>query len=92
MQDDAVAMQEPLDALLACVRQVMLLAKPSNEDPMEPDSVVDPTDLDTVPSVLKASNNDSQQANQVRPAQCSSTRSQLALVVICAHECMAPCH
>lgn len=63
MQDDAVVLQEPLDSLLSCVRQVMLLAKPWDKD--VPDSIMDTTDLDTVPSVLKAPHDDSQQANQV---------------------------
>ena len=58
-----MAVQEPLDILLTCVRQVMLLAK--HRDKQLPDSVMDTTDVDTVPSVLKAPQNESEQANQV---------------------------
>ena len=62
-----MAVHEPIDTLLTCVRQVMLLAKP--RDKQLPDSVMDTTDMDTVPSVLKAPHNDSEQANQVHKAQ-----------------------
>lgn len=41
----------------------MLLAKP--RDKQLPDSVMDTTDMDTLPSVLNAPQIDSEQANQV---------------------------
>ena len=43
----------------------MLLAKP--RDRQMPDSLMDTTDMDTVPTVLKGPQGDSQEANQVIP-------------------------
>ena len=67
MQDDVVIVHEPVDVLLTCVRQVLLLAKP--RDKQLPDSIVGMVDGGTTPSVLRPGLGASQESNpnQVNP-------------------------
>ena len=51
VQDDAVIVMEPMDLLLTCVRQVLMLAQP--RDRQIPDSIVGMADGDTTPSILR---------------------------------------
>jgi len=52
---------EPVDLLLTCVRQVLLLAKP--RDRHLADSIVGMTDGDTTPSILRGAAGASQEVN-----------------------------
>lgn len=61
MQDDAVTVQEPVDLLLTCVRQVLMLAQP--RDRQVPDSIVGMADGDTTPSILRPAAGTSQEAS-----------------------------
>ncbi len=61
VQDDAVIVQEPVDLLLTCVRQVLMLAQP--RDRQVPDSIVGMADGDTTPSILRPAAGASQEAN-----------------------------
>ncbi len=61
MQDDAVIVQEPVDLLLTCVRQVLLLAQP--RDRQVPDSIAGMADGDTTPSILRPAVGASQEAS-----------------------------
>lgn len=51
VQEDAVVVHEPVDLLLTCVRQVLLLAKP--RDRFAADSIIGMADGDTTPSILR---------------------------------------
>ena len=60
-QDDMVVVHEPVDVLLTCVRQVLLLAKP--RDKQLPDSIVGMVDGGTTPSILRPGLGASQESN-----------------------------
>ena len=61
MQDDTVVVHEPVDVLLTCVRQVLLLAKP--RDKQVPGSVVGMAEGGTTPSILRPGAEASQDSN-----------------------------
>lgn len=61
VQDDAVIVLEPVDLLLTCVRQVLVLAQP--RDRQVPDSIVGMADGDTTPSILRPAAEASQEAS-----------------------------
>lgn len=89
MQEDMVIPHEPLDLLLTCVRQVLLLAKP--RDKQIPDSIVGPMDGDTTPSILRPAAEASQDANpnQVTGFGMSTLGNLLAcLCLLLCSECL----
>ena len=61
MQDDVVILSEPVDLLLTCVRQVLLLAKPREKQ--IPDSIVGAMGGNTTPSILRPAAEASQDTN-----------------------------
>ncbi|DBA84856.1 TPA: hypothetical protein ACH3X1_005879 [Trebouxia sp. C0004] len=77
LQDDAVIVQEPVDLLLTCVRQVLMLAQP--RDRQVPDSIVGMADGDTTPSILRPAAGASQEASpeQTLQGHFSSLRQRL---------------
>ena len=68
MQDEMVVVHEPVDVLLTCVRQVLLLAQP--RDKHLPDTIVGVTDGGTTPSILRPGLSASQDSN---PNQVNTT-------------------
>ncbi|KAA6422807.1 MAG: hypothetical protein FRX49_07342 [Trebouxia sp. A1-2] len=77
LQDDAVIVLEPVDLLLTCVRQVLVLAQP--RDRQVPDSIVGMADGDTTPSILRPAAEASQEASpdQTLQRRFSSLRHRL---------------
>ncbi|DBB12260.1 TPA: hypothetical protein ACH3X3_006362, partial [Trebouxia sp. C0006] len=75
--DDAVIILEPMDLLLTCVRQVLMLAQP--RDRQIPDSIVGMADGDTTPSILRPAALASQDASpdQTLQRHFSSLRQRL---------------
>lgn len=61
VQDGTVTVHEPIDVLLTCVRQVLLLAQPRNEHMA--DSIDGMVGGETTPSILRPAAEASQERN-----------------------------
>ena len=81
LQDDVVTVHEPIDLLLSCVRQVLLLAKP--RDRQIPDSVLEMPIGDTTPSLLRAAGASQQHGpDQVKLRDLNDRTSTLTRIMI----------
>lgn len=74
-KDGTVTVHEPVDLLLTCVRQVLLLAQPRNKQTI--DSIDGRAEGGTTPSILRPAAEASQEGN---PNQVSCTQSSSAVL------------
>lgn len=75
--------QEPLDHLLTCVHQVLLLAKPRERHVA--DSIVGMSDGDTTPDILRPAGEASQETTPDQVRQHTGSADRHASVECCLH-------